>query len=51
LDRRSALKAQYAAFIKEYLDFGHMSLVSAADAICNASCGGIPLRENCGWLG
>jgi len=31
LNRQPALKAQYAAFIKEYLDLGHMSSVSAAD--------------------
>jgi len=31
LNRQPALKAQYAAFIKEHLDLGHMSLVSAAD--------------------
>ncbi|XP_043064462.1 uncharacterized protein LOC122320333 [Drosophila ficusphila] len=35
LDRRPALKAQYAAFIKEYLDLGHMSTVAGADL---ASC-------------
>ncbi|XP_043064796.1 uncharacterized protein LOC122320694 [Drosophila ficusphila] len=28
LDRRPALKAQYAAFIKEYFDLGHMSTVA-----------------------
>jgi len=31
LNRQPALKAHYAAFIKEYLDLGHMSSVSAAD--------------------
>jgi len=31
LNRQPALKAQYAAFIKEYLDLGHMSSVSAAN--------------------
>jgi len=31
LNSQPALKAQYAAFIKEYLDLGHMSSVSAAD--------------------
>jgi len=31
LNRQPALKAQYAAFIKDYLDLGHMSSVSAAD--------------------
>ncbi|XP_064551498.1 uncharacterized protein LOC135437490 [Drosophila montana] len=30
LDRNPALKTQYAAFIKEYLDLGHMSLVTLA---------------------
>ncbi|XP_043063573.1 uncharacterized protein LOC122319825 [Drosophila ficusphila] len=35
LDRRPALKAQYAAFIKEYFDLGHMSTVAGADL---ASC-------------
>ncbi|XP_064556170.1 uncharacterized protein LOC135440767, partial [Drosophila montana] len=30
LDRNPALKTQYAAFIKEYLDLGHMSLVTSA---------------------
>jgi len=31
LNRQPALKAQNAAFIKEYLTLGHMSSVSAAD--------------------
>ncbi|XP_032294718.2 uncharacterized protein [Drosophila virilis] len=30
LDRNPLLKPQYAAFIKEYLDLGHMSLVTSA---------------------
>jgi len=31
LNRQPAVKAQYAAFIKEYLDLRHMSSVFAAD--------------------
>jgi len=28
LDRNPALKAQYSAFLREYMDFGHVSLVT-----------------------
>jgi len=28
LDRNPALKAQYSAFLREYIDLGHMSLVT-----------------------